>query len=43
MRRVGSPVDIANVVSFLAGPDSSYVSGQVMYVDGGISAGTQKR
>lgn len=43
MRRVGAPVDIANVVSFLAGPDSSYVSGQVMYVDGGISAGSQKR
>jgi 3-oxoacyl-[acyl-carrier protein] reductase len=43
LRRVGSPVDIANVVSFLAGPDSTYVSGQVMYVDGGISAGTQKR
>jgi 3-oxoacyl-[acyl-carrier protein] reductase len=39
LRRLGKPEDIANVVAFLAGPDSSYVSGQVIYVDGGVSAG----
>jgi 3-oxoacyl-[acyl-carrier protein] reductase len=39
LRRLGSPDDIADVVAFLAGPRSSYVSGQVIYVDGGLSAG----
>jgi len=33
--RVGQPSDIANVASFLIGPDSSYVTGQVIYVSGG--------
>ncbi|MBM7368643.1 3-oxoacyl-ACP reductase FabG [Gordonia hydrophobica] len=33
--RVGQPTDIADVASFLIGPDSSYVSGQVLYVSGG--------
>ena len=39
LRRLGTPGDIADVIAFLAGPDSSYVSGQVIYVDGGLSAG----
>ncbi len=37
LRRLGDPVDIANVVGFLTGPDAAYVTGQVIYVDGGIS------
>ena len=36
LRRLASPSDIANAVSFLAGPDAAYVTGQVLYVDGGI-------
>ncbi len=35
VRRVGRPEDIANVVSFLVSEDSSYVSGQTIYVAGG--------
>jgi len=36
MRRFGQPQEIAAVVSFLAGPDGSYVTGQVICVDGGM-------
>jgi 3-oxoacyl-[acyl-carrier protein] reductase len=35
LRRGGVPEDIAGVVAFLVGPDSSYVSGQTLFVDGG--------
>lgn len=41
--RVGEPEDIANVVSFLVGPQAAYVSGQIIYVDGGLSAGSPGR
>lgn len=35
VRRVGQPEDIANVVAFLVSDEASYVSGQVIYVNGG--------
>ncbi|WP_318207404.1 MULTISPECIES: 3-oxoacyl-ACP reductase FabG [unclassified Streptomyces] len=35
LRRVGSPEDIAAVVSFLASEDAAYVTGQTIHVDGG--------
>lgn len=35
VRRVGQPVDVANVIAFLVSDESSYVSGQVIYVAGG--------
>lgn len=41
--RVGAPDDVADVVGFLVGPDARYVSGQVIYVDGGLSAGMAGR
>jgi len=38
MRRMGQPVDIANAVRFLSSPDASYITGHVLYVDGGFIA-----
>ena len=35
LRRASRPEDIVGVALFLAGPDSGYVSGQTMVVDGG--------
>ncbi len=35
LKRLGQPEDVANVVYFLASPDSDYVSGQVINVCGG--------
>ena len=34
--RLGSGDDIAGAVRFLAGPDASYITGQVLVVDGGM-------
>lgn len=36
LQRLGKPEDIANIVSFLAGDMSSYITGQTMCVDGGM-------
>jgi len=38
MGRVGEPNEVASVVSFLAMPASSYVTGQTIAVDGGLMA-----
>jgi 3-oxoacyl-[acyl-carrier protein] reductase len=35
LRRVGQPEDIANVIAFLVSDASGFVSGQVLYVNGG--------
>src|SRR5215470_1052430 len=37
--RVGKPEDIANMVLFLAGDESQWVTGQAMIVDGGLTVG----
>lgn len=36
LERLGAPEDIASVVSFLAGPDGSWVNGQTLRVNGGL-------
>jgi NAD(P)-dependent dehydrogenase (short-subunit alcohol dehydrogenase family) len=35
MGRIGKTEEIGRVVSFLASSDASYLTGQVLYVDGG--------
>jgi len=35
VQRVGQPADVAAAVSFLAGEDAGFVSGQIIYVSGG--------
>ena len=36
MRRIGNPDDVANATVFLAGDQADFISGQVIYVDGGL-------
>ena len=36
LKRMGTPQDVANVVKFLASSDSSYITGQVIHIDGGM-------
>ena len=35
--RLGKPSDIGNLAAFLASDDSSYINGQIITVDGGVS------
>ncbi|WP_416369418.1 SDR family NAD(P)-dependent oxidoreductase [Tritonibacter mobilis] len=39
MQRLGEPSEIATVIKFLASPDASYLTGQVVTVDGGLTPG----
>jgi 3-oxoacyl-[acyl-carrier protein] reductase len=36
--RVGYPADVAPAVTFLASDDARYITGQILYVDGGVLA-----
>lgn len=39
LRRLGVPEDVAGVVSFLLSADSSWMTGQTLVIDGGVSLG----
>lgn len=38
LKRLGLVSEISSVVAFLASPEASYITGQIIYVDGGITA-----
>jgi NAD(P)-dependent dehydrogenase (short-subunit alcohol dehydrogenase family) len=38
LRRIGTPEDVAGVAAFLASDDAAFITGQTIYVDGGLTA-----
>jgi NAD(P)-dependent dehydrogenase (short-subunit alcohol dehydrogenase family) len=40
--RWGRPSDIADAIAFLCSPRSAYITGQVLWVDGGLTVGTNE-
>jgi 3-oxoacyl-[acyl-carrier protein] reductase len=43
LARWGSPEDVARAVRFLAGPESSFINGQILNVDGGFAGSADDR
>jgi NAD(P)-dependent dehydrogenase (short-subunit alcohol dehydrogenase family) len=37
MRRLADPSEITSCISFLASPAASFVTGQILYADGGLT------
>lgn len=37
MRRLGTPEDVGNVVGLFCSPEAGWITGQVIYADGGAS------
>lgn len=40
MHRIGQPTEVADLVVYLAGEESSFVTGAEFVIDGGETAGT---
>lgn len=40
LRRLGEPEDVADVVAFLASDASRFITGQTIYIDGGLTVGS---
>lgn len=40
LRRIAEPDDVAGVVTFLASPAAGFVTGQTIFVDGGVTVGS---
>ena len=40
LKRIGTPDEVANLYLFLASDESSYISGEVICIDGGMLLGT---
>jgi NAD(P)-dependent dehydrogenase (short-subunit alcohol dehydrogenase family) len=38
MKKIGAPKDLANMVGFLLSENSSWITGQIMHVDGGMGS-----
>ncbi|NNF21550.1 MAG: SDR family oxidoreductase, partial [Saprospiraceae bacterium] len=38
LKRIGTPADIAEATSFLLSDKSSWVTGQIIHIDGGMSS-----
>jgi NAD(P)-dependent dehydrogenase (short-subunit alcohol dehydrogenase family) len=38
LKKIGKPEDLANLASFLLSEKSSWITGQVIHVDGGMSS-----
>jgi len=39
LKRMGQPEDVANLISFLASDESSFITGQAIFICGGLSVG----
>jgi NAD(P)-dependent dehydrogenase (short-subunit alcohol dehydrogenase family) len=36
MRRIGQPADVASAVAYLVSDEAEFITGQTLYVDGGL-------
>jgi NAD(P)-dependent dehydrogenase (short-subunit alcohol dehydrogenase family) len=39
LKRIGEPGDVANLVSFLASDEASFITGQAIFICGGLTVG----